>query len=146
MNRIFKALIALFLPFGVVLGTACTDNANGPIKVAYHLNEGIPQASRVIGNIRNHLSADPTVKIVVVAHGAGIDFLLDGAKDKNGNPFDASVQDLVSKGVKFEVCNNTLVSRGIDKSRVIPEGKIVPSGVAEVARLQAREGYVYVRP
>jgi uncharacterized protein len=25
------------------------------IKVVYHLSEGIPQASRAIGNIRNHL-------------------------------------------------------------------------------------------
>jgi intracellular sulfur oxidation DsrE/DsrF family protein len=49
------------------------------IKVVYHLSEGIPQASRAIGNIRNHLAADPKVKIVVVAHGLGIDFLLDGA-------------------------------------------------------------------
>jgi len=34
------------------------------IKVVYHLSEGIPQASRAIGNIRNHLAADPTAKIV----------------------------------------------------------------------------------
>lgn len=146
MNKIFKGLIALLLPLGVVAGMPVHAAANDPIKVVYHLNEGIPQATRAIGNIRNHLNADPTAKIVVVTHGAGIDFLLDGAKDKNGNPFDASVQDLVSKGVEFRVCDNTLVSRGIDKSRVIPEGKIVQSGVAEVARLQAREGYVYVRP
>jgi len=26
------------------------------------------------------------------------------------------------------------------------ETQVVPSGVAEVARLQAREGYVYLRP
>jgi len=26
------------------------------------------------------------------------------------------------------------------------EAKIVPSGVAEVAKLQAREGFVYLRP
>jgi intracellular sulfur oxidation DsrE/DsrF family protein len=51
------------------------------IKVVYHLSEGIPQASRAIGNIRNHLAADPTAKIVVVTHGLGIDFLLDGAKN-----------------------------------------------------------------
>ena len=31
-------------------------------------------------------------------------------------------------------------------SKVAMEAKIVPSGVAEVARLQAREGFVYLRP
>jgi len=48
--------------------------------------------------------------------------------------------------VEFRVCNNTLVSRKIDAAKVAMEAKIVPSGVAEVARLQAREGFVYLRP
>ena len=30
----------------------------------------------------------PTAKIVVVTNGSGIEFLLDGAKDKNGNPYE----------------------------------------------------------
>ncbi len=66
-----------------------------------------------------------------MTHGPGIDFLLEGAKDKNGNPFDAIVDTLQAKGVEFRVCNNTLVSRKIDKGRVIPQATIVPSGVAE---------------
>ena len=61
-------------------------------------------------------------------------------------PFSGSVADLASKGVEFRVCNNTLVSRKIDPSKLLMETKIVPSGVSEVARLQAREGYVYLRP
>ncbi len=117
-----------------------------PVKVVYHLTQGLEEATRGLGNIRNHLKADPTAKIVVVANGAGVDFLLDGAKDKNGNPFDAIVQDLVSQGVEFRACRNTLEARKIDPSKLLPEAKIVPSGVAEVARLQAREGFVYVRP
>ena len=81
------------------------------IKVVYHLSEGIPQASRAIGNIRNHLAADPTAKIVVVTHGLGIDFLLDGATNQMDQPFSGSVSDLASKGVEFRVCNNTLTAR-----------------------------------
>jgi hypothetical protein len=34
----------------------------------------------------------------------------------------------------------------MDASAVIPEATIVPSGVAEIGRLQAREGYVYLKP
>jgi intracellular sulfur oxidation DsrE/DsrF family protein len=116
------------------------------VKVVYHLSEGIPQASRAIGNIRNHLNADPTAKIVVVTHGAGIEFLLDGANNTAGQPFAASVSDLVSKGVQFDVCNNTLTTRNISPDKVLMEAKVVPSGVAEVARLQAKEGFVYLRP
>lgn len=118
----------------------------GPIRAVYHFTNGIDEAQRGIGNIRNHLAADPTARIVVVANGAGIDFMLDAAKDRNGNPFDATIQDLRSRGVDFRLCNNTLVSRKIDRSKVIPDVSIVASGVAEAARLQAKEGFVYLRP
>jgi intracellular sulfur oxidation DsrE/DsrF family protein len=117
-----------------------------PVKVIYHLTQGLEEATRGLQNIRNHLKADPTAKIVVVANGEGIDFLVDGAKDKHGNPYDAIVEDLVSQGVEFRVCHNTIVTRKIDPSKILPEAKVVPSGVAEVARLQSREGFGYLRP
>ena len=116
------------------------------IKTAYHVNSGVETAAAILGNVRNHLNADPSAKIVVVTHGAGIDFLLDGAKDSKGREFSGMVSDLTAKGVQFRVCNNTLVSRNIDPSKVSMEAKIVPSGVSEVARLQAKEGYVYLKP
>ena len=116
------------------------------IKVVYHLSEGIPQASRAIGNIRNHLAADPSAKIVVVTHGLGIDFLLEGATNQMDQPFSGSVSDLASKGVEFRVCNNTLTARKISKDKLLMETKVVPSGVAEVAKLQANEKFVYLRP
>lgn len=116
------------------------------VKVVYHLSEGIPQASRAMANIRNHLAADPTVKIVVVTHGQGIDFLLDGATSAGGQSFAGSVGELAGRGVEFRVCNNTLTSRNISPDKLLMEAKVVPSGVAEVARLQAKEGFVYLRP
>jgi intracellular sulfur oxidation DsrE/DsrF family protein len=112
----------------------------------YHLSEGIPQASRAIGNIRNHLNADPTAKIVVVTHGLGIDFLLNGATNQMDQPFAGGVADLVNKGVEFRVCNNTLVARKISADKLLMEAKVVPSGVSEVAKLQANEKFVYLRP
>ena len=116
------------------------------IKVVYHLSEGVPQASRAINNIRNHLAADPKTKIVVVTHGLGIDFLIDGATNQMEQPFAGAIGDLASKGVEFRVCNNTLVSRKIAADKLVMEAKVVPSGVAEVAKLQAKEGFVYLRP
>ena len=128
----------------LVLGVSA--HASDNIKVVYHLTDGIPQATRAVQNIRNHLAADPTAKIVVVTHGLGIDFLLEGAKTQTDQLFAGSVSDLASKGVEFRVCNNTLVSRQIGAEKLLLETKIVPSGVAEVARLQAREGFAYLRP
>ena len=116
------------------------------VKVVYHVNTGVETTAAILNNVRNHLNADPTVKIAVVTHGPGIDFLIEGAKDSKGREFSGVVGDLSSKGVQFRVCNNTLQTRNIDASKVLMEAKIVPSGVAEVARLQAKEGYVYLKP
>ena len=120
--------------------------AHAQIKVVYHLNEGIAQASRAMGNIRNHLAADPNAQITVVSHGPGIDFLLDGATNTAGQSFAGTIGDLASKCVQFKVCNNTLETRKIAKDKVVMEASIVPSGVAEVATLQAKSGFVYLRP
>lgn len=145
MNRFLLALKAAFL--AVIAATSFQARAaDDVIKTVYHMSEGIPQASRAINNIRNHLAADPKAKIVVVTHGLGIDFLLDGATNQMEQPFAGAIGELAAKGVEFRVCNNTLVSRKIDPSKVVMEAKIVPSGVAEVAKLQAREGFVYLRP
>ncbi|MFN3737422.1 DsrE family protein [Hydrogenophaga sp.] len=143
----FKILARWSALFAVAMcSLAAPAQAQEAIKVVYHMSEGIPQASRAINNIRNHLNADPTAKIVVVTHGLGIDFLLDGATNQMEQPFAGAIGELAARGVEFRVCNNTLVSRKIDASKVAMEAKIVPSGVAEVARLQAREAFVYLRP
>lgn len=129
-----------------VLMAGCASQPAGEgEKVVYHINDSA-NASVALRNVKNHLDASPKAKIVVVTHGKGIDFLLDGAEDANKNPYSVTVQTLKNEGVQFRVCNNTLVSRKIDRKKVIPEASIVPSGVAEIAQLQAREGYVYVKP
>jgi intracellular sulfur oxidation DsrE/DsrF family protein len=144
-NLLYKKLIMKRFMV-LVLGLLLASLAWGQVKVVYHLSEGTAQASRAIANIRNHLAVDSTVKIVVVAHGTGIDFLLDGATNAKGQAFAGDIGELAGRGVEFRVCNNTLVSRNISKDRVAMEAQIVPSGVVEVARLQAKEGFVYIHP
>lgn len=141
MISIFRILAATFLLSFATVSMAASQQQ----KVVYHISDSA-HASAALANIRNHLAAVPTVKIVVVAHGAGIEFLLEGAKNASGNPYDIPVQELAERKVEFRVCKNTLDARKIDKSRLLPEATIVPSGVAEVARLQAEEGYVYLKP
>jgi len=139
----FKWLAAILIAFASLGAFAAKGD---PIKVVYHNNEGVDHAPQALRNVRNHLSVDPKAKIVFVSHAAGIDFLMKGAKDKNGNPFEVTVQDLESKGVEFRVCEITLKSRNIQKSQLIDDVVYVPSGVAEVTRLQVEEGYAYLKP
>ncbi|MDH4151995.1 MAG: DsrE family protein [Betaproteobacteria bacterium] len=115
-------------------------------KVVYHINDANDQAVGALRNIGNHLEVNPKAKIVVVTHSRGVDFLFDGAKDKNGNPYNIPVEKLKAQGVQFDVCSITLRNRKLDKSKFVPEATYVPSGVAEITRLQQREGYAYLRP
>ena len=144
IGRNAAAAAVFAVAMGMVPALAATPA--DPVRVVYHLNEGNEQATAALRNIRNHLAADPTAKIVVVTHAAGINCLLDGATDRNGNLYEPLVQELTARGIEFRLCNFTLQSRNIDPSKVIAEAKIVPSGVAEVSRLQAKDGFAYLRP
>lgn len=128
-------------------GCASTGgNGGGQDKVVYHINEGFAQASNGLRNIGNHLEVNPKAKIVVVSHAQGVDFLMKGAKDKNGNKYEDIVERLKMRGVQFDVCEITLRNRKLTKDQFIEYATYVPSGVAEVTRLQQREGYAYLRP
>ncbi len=116
------------------------------VKVVYHVNSDVETAAAILNNITNELKASPSDKIVVVTHGPGIDFLLNNAKDSKGREFSGQVSALAGRGVEFRVCHNTMEQRKIDASKLLMETSVVPSGVAEVARLQAKEGFVYLKP
>jgi len=114
-------------------------------KVVYHFDGGLSQATKGIRNIYNHLEADPKAKIVAVTHADGVDFLMEGAKDRLG-PFDARVQDLIGKGVTFQVCEITLRVRKLKKDQFILGVEYVQSGVQQITHLQQKEGYAYLKP
>lgn len=133
-----------FVALAFALCTAAVSAQD--IKAVYHVNTGVETASAILNNIKNHLDASPKDKIVVVTHGPGINFLLSDAKDSQGREFSGQVSALAGRGVEFRVCNNTLSTRKIDANKLLMETSIVPSGVAEVARLQAKEGFVYLKP
>jgi intracellular sulfur oxidation DsrE/DsrF family protein len=83
--------------------------------------------------------------VVVVAHNEGVNFLLRGARDENGRLVEPVVHAFRGRGVEFRVCTNTLVRRKMDAGLVVPDATLVPSGIAEISRLQEKEGYAYMR-
>ena len=132
--------ILLVQPWSTRPTAAATDG----MRVVYHIasSENVDASLRTL---KNHLDAAPGLQVVVVAHNNGIEFLLQGAKDAAGQPYVATLRDLRERGVEFRVCTNTLARRHIDTRAVVPEAVLVPSGIAEVSRLQGREGYTYLR-
>lgn len=138
MRAVRLTLVAL------ALSTAALA-ASAQDKVAYHINDTATQALSALRNIRNHLDVDPKAQITVVTHAFGVDFLMEGMKDRNENPFAATVAALVNRGVKFEVCEITLGNRNLKKEQFIQEASFTPSGVVRLAKLQ-KEGAAYIKP
>ena len=138
MSIIRRVFVAVLLSL-VAAGAMAQD------KVVYHFDDAATQALKGLRNIKNHLDVDPTAKITAVAHANGVDFLMKDAKDRNGNAYEVAVQELVARGVKFEVCEITLKNRSLKKEQFIEEASFTPSGVVRVAKLQ-REGAAYIKP
>ena len=144
LSTMTRALL-VFIALGAI-SFAHAAAKDDPIKIVYHFDSGLEQASKGLRNVKNHLDVDPTTKIVVVAHAQGVQFLLDGAVNATGNPFNIPVEELAARGVEFRVCEITLKSNKIDPKKLLPQTKLVPSGVVEIGRLQAKEGFVYLKP
>lgn len=122
--------------------------ASAQDKVVYHIDAADTQATKGLRNIRNHLDVAPTTKIIVVTHADGVDFLLDGAKDRKNADIDygALVSALKARGVAFEICEITLRNRNMRREQFTMDAGFTPSGVARIAQLQSREGYAYIKP
>lgn len=117
-------------------------------KVVYH-NDGpskVEYYRHMLANVRNHINAVGVdhVRIAVVDNGDGLDLFEQAQSDPD---LATRVDDLRASGVKFLICDNTLKSRHIDWHDLygVTEADIVPSGVAEIARLQ-QQGYSYIHP
>ena len=141
-----KYLSKLFLM--VAMFVASTGFALAQDKAVYHIDNAETQATKGLRNVRNHLDVAPDTKIIVVTHANGVDFLMEGAKDK-ANPnvdYSALVSDLKARGVKFEVCEITLKNRNLNKNQFILDAEFTPSGVVRIGQLQSREKFAYLKP
>jgi intracellular sulfur oxidation DsrE/DsrF family protein len=123
----------------------------------YHCDFGDPaRFSQMLTNINNHLSAyefDTTrIKIVIVAHGAGIKFFLEDLsgtvweKDKIDPEIYKRVVGLSKFDVEAYLCQITYTRQKIDPAKTRKDEflKFVPSGVATVADLQSK-GFAYLK-
>lgn len=144
-------IAALLAMISFVTVSAEPSERYGKQKVVYHVNyDGGKDSKKYRGamrNIQNHINAvgAENMDIKVVLHGNGLGVLAD-AKTDDG--LQTRVTGLKAQNVEFQVCNNTLKGRKIsyeDDLFDVFEEDIVPSGVAELSRLQ-QMGYTYIKP
>ena len=161
MKTIIKLVLATLLVSSYwMAGNVTAGEYYGQQKVVYHINYDNPkQQAGALRNIQNHINAvgAENLDLKVVLHGNGLAMLLEPdslerlTKFKHANAdqnMTAKVANLKDQGVQFQVCNNTVKGRKVNYETDlydVSEADIVPSGVAEVAKLQA-EGYVYIKP
>ena len=119
-------------------------------KVVYHNDGSGPDRGasfkRLLGNLRNHVEAvgREHLDIRVVSLGDGVALFQLAVDDRE---LASRIDALKASGVRFLVCANTLRDRKIDRGTLqgVSEDDIVPSGVAELARLQGM-GFAYIHP
>ena len=100
--------------------------------------------TQVLNNAFNVLTAygPDKVAIEIVGFGPGIDLMRDG----NANA--ERISSLVSQGVKFDVCMNTIATVERNTGKPYPVNPLVhkvPSGVVQIMTL-AEHGYTTIRP
>jgi intracellular sulfur oxidation DsrE/DsrF family protein len=135
----------ILLAASVLFAAAAPLRADDAVKTVYHLPDE-QSATLAMFNISNHLTADPAARIVLVALSRGVKVFAFGAQDATGRPFAEWVEQLTAKGVEFRICQNSMNAYKLTKADLVDKVQVVPSGVAEIARLQSREGYAYIRP
>ncbi|PWJ84460.1 hypothetical protein C7441_10576 [Pseudaminobacter salicylatoxidans] len=146
-------LVAAFFVGGFVSSTttASAEERYGEQKVVYHINYGGGEEDKAyraaLTNVQNHINAvgKDHITVKVLLHGDGVNLLRDAMKNQT---LQSDVTSLKTQNVQFLVCNNTLTGRHIDYENdlfEVFEDDIVPSGVAELSRLQ-QQGYTYIKP
>lgn len=161
MKKIIGSLLTLlFLTVTSVSPAIAAENGYSKQKVVYHVNYDNPKKQAgALRNIQNHINAvgAKNLDLKVVLHGNGLAMLLEPdslAKLKkfkfaNANEkMTAKIDGLKDQGVVFNVCANTVRGRKVDLNDDlygVDKKDVVPSGVAELAKLQM-DGYVYIKP
>jgi len=142
MSRVLRLLAAFAALWLLALPALAQD------LVVYHVDDAEAQATKALRNVRNHLDVAPGTKIVVVTHANGVDFLMEGAKDRRNPDIEYAplVSALKARGVRFEVCEITMRNRGLRKDQFIMDADFTPSGVVRIGQLQSRERYAYIKP
>jgi hypothetical protein len=154
MRKTSLVAVATAIALGGMIGAAtiaqAADPSPGKHKVVYHINYAGGEKSKLyeaaMTNVQNHISAvgADKVDIKVVMHGLGLDMLMDA---KANDSLRTKINSLKNQQVAFQVCGIALERRKINYKDLydVTEGDIVPSGVAEIAKLQ-HQGYAYIKP
>ena len=114
-------------------------------RLALQLSDREPAKQALVLSVANNVLKEygpDRIAIEVVAFGPGIDLLRENAPER------ARVDSLVSQGIRFDVCMNTIETIERETGATVPlnpNARPVRAGVAQILAL-AEQGYTLVRP
>jgi len=160
ISIIFSLLVGLFY-MPPVSNTVSAEAADDVIKVVYHADYASPRRlSAMITSINNMVTTyksdlvDYDVRIVFVSH--GIRFLTNDklaktpfAEDKQLAERKSNIMQRLASlqnvhDVKLELCDITRQAINLDAKKLMPNVKLVRSGVVRIAELQ-HQGFAYIK-
>jgi uncharacterized protein len=139
------ALLAATLPCSRAQQVPLQDKPFAEHKIVLQLSDNDVRKQNLVISVANNLLKfyDPDkVAIEVVAFGPGIDVL------RSESPARKQVESLISQGVRFDVCLNTVDTIERETGRrpeIIPGATPVQVGVGQILFL-VENGYTLVRP
>ena len=112
-------------------------------RVLFHLPDEAPERhAQVLRNVENLLKdfAPGEVEVEIVANAGGL-----MAFSAEQSTVQAHVARLAERGVDLAACSNGLGACNLTPDQLLPNVRVVSSGVGEIVRKQA-DGWLYLRP
>lgn len=124
--------------------TGAAAPAHAELRTVYHVSDAA-SIRDALANATNQLAVAPTSKIVVIANSRGVT-ALRRADGNRPEAFEEAIRNLESRGVRFVACELSMKKNNMDQALLMPGVETTASGVVELSRLMAQEGYAYIKP
>ena len=136
------ALATLIVGFNLVQSHAADPDPAKMYRVVWQVTAKTPEQwdsmQLNVENFRESVGAANS-EVIVIAHGNGIGMVQSANVAQTER-----IKKLLTEGVQFTACENTLKRKKITKEEIMPGVGFVDSGVAEVVRLQT-DGWAYIK-
>lgn len=111
------------------------------MSTVFHFSSSPDEQHHALANVANLLADDSidVETVVLVANGRGVELLTT-----SGSEHPDRVRSLLAAGVSFRACRNSMDALDVSERDLVDGVETVPSGVGELTKLQAREGYAYI--
>ncbi|MBL8000887.1 MAG: DsrE family protein [Flavobacteriales bacterium] len=131
----------LFLILAFIVGITVNAQEAGPQhRIVMQLTSGDTLVHKnLMKQLRNMKEAAPTMQLEVVCHGPGMDMLMT-----DRSVVQEKVREFASKGIVFLACENTILERKLDRSKVMPEAGMVKAGIIHIVERQ-EQGWSYIK-